>query len=72
MCPRQRQQQFEGGLALPGLESRQRADGDAGGLCQRGQGEVAALPEGPQPRTHGVEGAGGLIGHEPSLPDWQG
>lgn len=38
---RQRQQQFQGGFALPGLQAREGAQGDLGRLAQLGQGGFA-------------------------------
>jgi hypothetical protein len=50
---RQREQRFEGGFALPGLQARQGAEGDPGGLAEPGQRDAAFLAQCPQARTHG-------------------
>ena len=48
----QREQQLQGGPALPGLQPGQGADRDPGGRGQLGQGGAALLAQGAQPGAH--------------------
>ncbi len=67
MRPRQRQQQLQGRLALPGLEAGQGAHRDAGRLGELGQRRAALDPGRPQPRADRLQDVL-EVAHGHSLP----